>query len=84
MPNISLTPQMQAYVDRLVEAGVYGNASEVMRAGLRRLMEDDGAVAFELLRRDIAAAFAEEPVEVDIRDRLGLPPRGDGTDVAAE
>lgn len=58
MPNVALTKQMQEYVDRQIAAGVYGSASEVMRAGLRRLMEDDGAVAYELLRKELEAAFA--------------------------
>ena len=69
MPNIALTPQMQEWVDRQVAAGLYGNASEVARAGLRRLMEEDGAAAFELLRRDIEKAFEGERHEVDLRER---------------
>ncbi|WP_370816269.1 ribbon-helix-helix domain-containing protein [Jannaschia formosa] len=32
MPNISPTPQMQECAERQVEAGLYGNASEVVRA----------------------------------------------------
>lgn len=59
MPNVSLTDAMQDYAQRQVDAGLYGNLSEVVRAGLRRLMEDEGASAFERLRNDLAKAFAE-------------------------
>lgn len=61
---------MQDYAERQVEAGLYGNLSEVVRAGLRRLMEDDGAAAFELLRRDIVKRMQAEPVEGDVRDLI--------------
>jgi antitoxin ParD1/3/4 len=42
----------------------------VVRAGLRKLMEEDGATAFYLLRRDLAAAAAEPTEEVDLRALL--------------
>ena len=70
MPNISLPEAMQEYAERQVEAGVYANLSEVVRAGLRKLMEEDGAAAFYLLRRDLAAAAAEPTEEVDLRALL--------------
>lgn len=70
MPNISLPDAMQEYAERQVEAGVYANLSEVIRAGLRKLMEEDGATAFYLLRRDLAAAAAEPTEEVDLRALL--------------
>jgi antitoxin ParD1/3/4 len=61
---------MQEYAERQVEAGVHANLSEVVRAGLRKLMEEDGATAFYLLRRDLAAAAAEPTEEVDLRALL--------------
>lgn len=70
MPNISLPEAMQDYAERQVEAGVYANLSEVVRAGLRKLMEEDGAAAFYLLKRDLAAAAAEPTEEVDLRALL--------------
>lgn len=75
MPNISLPDSMQEYADRQVEAGIYANLSEVMRAGLRKLMEEDGAAAFYLLRQELAEAVNEPTEEVDLRDLL-LAPRG--------
>lgn len=70
MPNISLPDAMQDYVERQVDAGVYANLSEVVRAGLRKLMDEDGANAFYLLRHDLQAAANEAAQEVDLRDLL--------------
>lgn len=38
--NVSLTPELQEFVAKEVESGLYQTASEVVRAGLRRLRED--------------------------------------------
>lgn len=70
MPNVSLTPELQEFVDREVESGLYANVSEVMRAGLRRMMEDDGAAAFYRLRRELRARLEEPTIEVDLRKEL--------------
>ena len=35
--NVALTPQLARFVDDLVAAGAYNNASEVVRDGLREL-----------------------------------------------
>jgi antitoxin ParD1/3/4 len=39
--NVSLTPQLEEYVRRKVETGLYNNASEVIREGLRLMVERD-------------------------------------------
>ena len=70
MPDISLPDAMQDYAERQVQAGGYANLSEVVRAGLRKLMDEDGATAFHLLRRDLAAAAAEPTEDVDLRALL--------------
>ena len=41
--NISLTPELAKFVEKEVESGLYQTASEVGRAGLRRLKEDQVA-----------------------------------------
>lgn len=41
--NISLTPELAKFVKKEVESGLYQTASEVVRAGLRRLKEDQAA-----------------------------------------
>jgi antitoxin ParD1/3/4 len=38
--NVSLTPELEKFVEREVGSGLYQTASEVIRAGLRRLKED--------------------------------------------
>jgi antitoxin ParD1/3/4 len=38
--NVSLTPELEKFVAKEVGSGLYQTASEVIRAGLRRLKED--------------------------------------------
>ena len=39
--NISLTPELDSYVQQKVQTGMYHSASEVIREGLRLLREQD-------------------------------------------
>ncbi len=39
--NVSLTPELGAYIDQAVASGQYQTASEVVRAGLRLLRSQD-------------------------------------------
>ena len=39
--NVSLTPEMEAFIDGRVVSGRYRSASEVVRAALRLLEEDE-------------------------------------------
>lgn len=39
--NVSLTPELEKFVEAKVESGLYNNASEVVREGLRLLKEHD-------------------------------------------
>ena len=39
--NVSLTPELEAFIDERVATGRYRSASEVVRAGLRLLVEDE-------------------------------------------
>ena len=39
--NVSLTPELEKFVAGKVESGLYNNASEVIREGLRLLKEHD-------------------------------------------
>lgn len=53
MPNVSLTPELEGFAERCVASGRYGNVSEVMRAALRLLEQQEARrVAFtEMLER---------------------------------
>ncbi len=54
--NVSLTPQLEEMINKKVETGLYQSASEVVRAGLRLLEEQDRTreQRLEELRREIA------------------------------
>jgi antitoxin ParD1/3/4 len=39
--NVSLTPELEKFVDETVATGRYSSASEVVRAGLRKLEEQE-------------------------------------------
>lgn len=63
MPNIHLTDPMQKYVQGQIKSGSYANLSEVVRAGIRLLMEKDGARQFYALKADLERATAEAEAE---------------------
>ena len=54
--TVSLPTEQGLYIDKLVKAGAYASASEVVRAGLRALEERDAAVE-RWLREDVVAAY---------------------------
>ena len=58
MPNIHLTEPTLKYVQAQIESGAYANLSEVVRAGIRILMEKDGARQFYALKADLEQAVA--------------------------
>ncbi len=53
--NVSLTPELEIYVNKKVKSGRYNSASEVMRAGLRAMQDEEELqeIRRESLRRDI-------------------------------
>jgi antitoxin ParD1/3/4 len=59
--NVSLTPELERLVNEKVASGMYGSASEVIRAGLRLLQqqEADQGARLEALRRDVTAGINE-------------------------
>ena len=58
--NVSLTPEFETFVDQKLKSGSYSSASEVVRAGLRLLQEQDAehAARLEALRRDVRVGRA--------------------------
>ncbi|MDE0002682.1 MAG: type II toxin-antitoxin system ParD family antitoxin [Rhodospirillaceae bacterium] len=59
MPNVHLTQPMEAYARNQIRSGAYANLSEVVRAGVRLLMERDGARQFYALKEDLEEAVRE-------------------------
>lgn len=59
MPNVHLTDSMQNYVQGQIQSGAYANVSEVVRAGLRLLMEKDSARQFYALKADLEHTVKE-------------------------
>ena len=69
--NVSLTPELEKFVDGEVQSGLYQTASEVIRAGLRRLKED---------KRLPAVPRTIEELEASLIASLDRLDRGEGVD----
>ena len=76
--NISLTPELDRFVVRKVDTGLYANASEVMRAALRLLerdeVEQDAKLAALRAAIDagLASGIAKPGVFARVRKKHGL------------
>jgi antitoxin ParD1/3/4 len=73
--NISLTPEQDAFIDEMLKAGVYRNASEAMRDAIRALQQRraEEALKLERLRRSIDAGLADlERGDYEEVDEAGL------------
>lgn len=70
--NVSLTPELEKFVNTKVESGRYNSASEVVREALRLLEEHDDARAAQI------ASFNEE-----LKRRLNSLDSGNHVDPAS-
>jgi antitoxin ParD1/3/4 len=72
--NISLTPEQDAFIDEMLEAGEYRNASEAMRDAIRALQQRRAEEALKLdrlrssIKQGIAALDRGEFTEVEEED----------------
>lgn len=57
--NVSLTPELERFARECVAEGRYSNVSEVVRAGLRLLQDQED------MRRDLIASLREAEEEAD-------------------
>lgn len=59
--NVSLSPRLKRFVEARVRSGRYANASEVVRAGLRLLEEEEalGELRLERLRQAAKAGIED-------------------------
>jgi len=70
--NISLTPEFDAFIDSVVEAGEYQNASEAVRDAIRALQRRrEDALKLEALKAQVRAG-------VEALDRGAFSDVGDG------
>ena len=58
--HVSLTPKLEELVRRKVESGLYGDASEVIRAALRLLAAQDELAQLKLERLRAALIAGEQ------------------------
>lgn len=70
--NINLTPEMDRFVDAKIEGGQYANASEVLRAGLRALEQDEkeDQARLEALRAAVGAGIESGVADGDVIERV--------------
>jgi antitoxin ParD1/3/4 len=70
--NINLTPELDKFVDTKIRSGQYANASEVLRAGLRALAEDEreDQAKLEALRSALQAGEDSGIAEGDVFEEI--------------
>ena len=69
--NVSLTPELEQYIQEKVSSGLYHSASEVVREGLRLLKEREQLqqIRMQELRQDIQAGLdSGEATRLDMQD----------------
>jgi antitoxin ParD1/3/4 len=71
--NVSLTPELESFVQKQVSGGLYQTASEVIRAGLRRLKEDQQ-------QRLPAGPRTREELEAELLQSIEALESGQGVD----
>ena len=80
--NVSLTPELERFVQEQVENGLYPSASEVLREGLRLLREQEELARLhrEELKQQIMVGIQQlnegQGVVLDEETREGIKKRG--------
>ena len=67
--NVSLTPELKASIEARVRTGLYDNASDVVRAGLRALTREEMAASYRDFRR-IMARLPQEPITPGLEQEI--------------
>ena len=55
--SVSLSPYFETFIREQIESGRYNNTSEVIRAGLRALEEQEQKIKLESLRNAVTAGI---------------------------
>lgn len=71
--SVILGEQLESFVQEQIDAGRYGNASEVIRAAIRLLQERE----LELAEKSAGLGLAELRAAIELGDRSGPPVPGD-------
>ncbi len=77
--NVSLTPELEGFVQQKVESGRYNSASEVIREALRLLEDHDALrqIKLDALRKEIAIGLEQaERGEVSPLDIESIKAKG--------
>ncbi len=72
--NVSLTPELEQYVNGKVQSGMYHTASEVIRDGLRLLKEKE-----DLHQHKLSELRKEIQIGIDQADRGHVSPFNEAT-----
>ncbi|MGJ3447782.1 type II toxin-antitoxin system ParD family antitoxin [Enterobacter sp. PTB] len=75
--SISMGEQLDGFVQRMVESGRYGNASEVMRSALRLLEQQE--THDEVVRQAVIAGLESGESSLTLRDIAAQRNRTYGT-----
>lgn len=67
--NISVTPELKAFIERRIRSGLYGNGSDVVRAGLRALAREEAAEHYRRFQ-EIVATLPNDPITPKIEQEI--------------
>ena len=67
--NVSLTPELKDFVQRRIRSGLYGNGSDVVRAGLRALVREEMAEHYRRFQ-ELVATQPQDPITPEIEQEI--------------
>jgi len=67
--NISLPGELKEFIDDRVRSGLYGNASDVIRAGLRALTREEMGASITQFEK-IMSALPQDPITPEIEQEI--------------
>jgi antitoxin ParD1/3/4 len=67
--NISLPGELKAFIDARVRSGFYGNASDVIRAGLRALTREEMSASYREFQ-EIMATLPTDPLTPETEQEI--------------
>jgi len=67
--NISLSPELRATIEKRVKSGRYGNASDVIRAGLRALHREEMSEVWREWQ-DAKARLPQDAITPEIEEEI--------------